>query len=70
MSGPGPMVAVIDDDAGVCESTRFLLETYDSEVQTYLSGADFLRYNPDIACLMPIIGCRVLMVHQQWEVKS
>jgi DNA-binding response OmpR family regulator len=52
MSGLGPMVAVIDDDAGVCESTRFLLETYDFEVQTYLSGADFLRDNPDIACLI------------------
>src|SRR6516165_8715478 len=52
MSGPGPIVAVIDDDAGVCESTRFLLETYDFEVQTYLSGADFLRDNPDIACLI------------------
>ena len=52
MSGPGPMVAVLDDDAAVCESTRFLLETYDFEVRTYLSGADFLRDNPDIACLI------------------
>src|SRR6516165_10588882 len=52
MSGPGPMVAVLDDDAAVCESTRFLLETYDFEVRTYFSGADFLRDNPDIACLI------------------
>jgi len=52
MSGPGPMVAVLDDDAAVCESTRFLLETYDFEVRTYLSGADFLRDNPDIVCLI------------------
>jgi two-component system, LuxR family, response regulator FixJ len=52
ISGPGPVVAVIDDDAAVCESTRFLLETYDFEVRTYLNGADFLRDNPDIACLI------------------
>jgi two-component system response regulator FixJ len=52
MSGPGPLVAVIDDDAAVCESTRFLLETYDFEVRTYLNAADFLRDNPDIACLI------------------
>ena len=52
MSGRGPVVADIDDDAAVCESTRFLLETYDFEVRTYLSGADFLRDNPNIACLI------------------
>ena len=52
MDGRGPMVAVIDDDAAVCESTRFLLETYDFEAPTYLSGTDFLRDNPDIACLI------------------
>jgi two-component system, LuxR family, response regulator FixJ len=52
MSGRGPVVAVIDDDAAVCESTRFLLEAYDFEVLTYLSGADFLGDNPDIACLI------------------
>ena len=51
-SGRGPVVAVIDDDAAVCESTRFLLETYDFEVRTYLSGPDFLRDFPDIACLI------------------
>jgi len=52
MNTRGPVVAVIDDDAAVCESTRFLLETYDFEVRTYLSGADFLRDNPDVACLI------------------
>jgi FixJ family two-component response regulator len=52
MRGRGPVVAVIDDDAAVCDSTCFLLETYDFEVITYLSGADFLRDNPDIACLI------------------
>ena len=52
MNARGPMVAVIDDDAAVCESTRFLLETYDFEVRTYFSGADFLRDSPDIACLI------------------
>ena len=48
----GPVVAVIDDDAAVCKSTRFLLETYDFGVRTYLSGADFLRDNPNIVCLI------------------
>jgi FixJ family two-component response regulator len=52
MSGRDPVVAAIDHDAAVCESTRFLLEAYDFEVRTYLSGADFLRDNPDIACLI------------------
>ena len=52
MDGSGPLVAVIDDDAAVCESTRFLLETYDFEVRTYLSAADFLGDDPDIACLI------------------
>ena len=52
ISSRGPVVAVIDDDAAVCESTRFLLETYDFEVRTYLNGADFLRDDPDIACLI------------------
>jgi two-component system, LuxR family, response regulator FixJ len=45
-------VAVVDDDAAVCDSTRFLLETYDLEVQTYQSGAEFLRDAPAIACLI------------------
>ena len=45
-------IAVIDDDAAVCDSTRFLLETYDFNVHTYQSGADFLRDDPVIACLI------------------
>ena len=46
------MIAVIDDDAAVCDLTRFLLETYDFDVHTYQSGVDFLRDNPAIACLI------------------
>jgi two-component system, LuxR family, response regulator FixJ len=45
-------LAVGDDDAAVCDSTRFLLETYDFGVLTYQSGADFLEDDPDIACLI------------------
>jgi two-component system, LuxR family, response regulator FixJ len=52
MNPDGRAVAVVDDDAAVCESMRFLLETYDIGVRTYLSGADFLRDHPDIACLI------------------
>ncbi len=46
------MIAVVDDDAAVCDSTRFLLESYDFEVLTYLNGADFLRDNPDVVCVI------------------
>jgi two-component system response regulator FixJ len=52
MTSPNRAVAVVDDDAAVCDSTRFLLETYDLEVQTYQSGAEFLRDAPAIACLI------------------
>jgi two-component system, LuxR family, response regulator FixJ len=45
-------IAVVDDDAAVCDSTRFLLEANNLDVQTYLSGADFLRENPDVACVI------------------
>jgi FixJ family two-component response regulator len=48
----GQPVAVIDDDAAICDSTRFLLETYDFEVSTYPSVADFLRENPEVECLI------------------
>jgi two-component system response regulator FixJ len=52
MTSTGRVIAVIDDDAAVCDSTRFLLETYDFDVHTYQSGADFLLDNPVIACLI------------------
>jgi len=49
---PAGTIAVVDDDAAVCDSTRFLLETYDFDVHTYQSGAEFLCDNPAIACLI------------------
>lgn len=52
MVSPAGVIAVVDDDAAVCDSTRFLLETYDFDVRTYQSGADFLRDTPAIACLI------------------
>jgi two-component system, LuxR family, response regulator FixJ len=52
MASPKLAVAVVDDDAAVCDSTRFLLETYDFDVLTYQSGAEFLRDAPAIACLI------------------
>ena len=52
MSSNERAIAIIDDDAAVCDSTRFLLETYEFDVHTYQSGADFLRDNPVIACLI------------------
>src|SRR4051794_17568316 len=52
MTSTGHTIVVVDDDAAVCDSTRFLLEIYDFKVHTYQSGADFLRDNPIIECLI------------------
>ena len=52
MNPIGRAIAIIDDDVAICDSASFLLETYDFVVLTYLSGADFLRDDPDIACLV------------------
>ncbi len=52
MSTQSGAVAIVDDDAAVCDSTRVLLEIYDLEVRTYQSGTDFLKESPDIACLI------------------
>jgi two-component system, LuxR family, response regulator FixJ len=55
-------IAIVDDDAAVCDSMRFLLETYDFDVQIYQSGAEFLSDGRrDIACLivdyhMPVLN--------------
>jgi two-component system response regulator FixJ len=46
------VVAVVDDNAAVRESTRFLLESFGFEVSTYSSGADFTRADPDVGCLI------------------
>src|SRR5579862_7878905 len=47
-----PAIAVIDDDAAVCDSTRFLLETHGLEVRTYESGSDFLNDSPKVDCVV------------------
>jgi len=52
VNADGRAVAVVDDDLAVCDSTRFLLELHDFSVRTYQSGVDFLRDDPDIACLI------------------
>jgi two-component system response regulator FixJ len=52
MSATERAIAIVDDDASVCESTRFLLETYDFDVRAYRSGVEFLRDDPVIACLI------------------
>jgi two-component system, LuxR family, response regulator FixJ len=48
----GKVVAVIDDDVAVCDSTRLLLEIYDATVHTYQSGGEFLAQKPEVACLI------------------
>ena len=52
MTSTGTVIAIVDDDAAVCDSTRFLLETYDFDVHTYQSSTDFLRDNSVIGCLI------------------
>jgi FixJ family two-component response regulator len=52
MSPIGRTLAIIDDDTAVRESTQLVLEIYDFEVLTYASGHDFLKEDPDIACLI------------------
>src|SRR5262249_18729429 len=52
MSSHIRVVAVVDDDSAVCDSTRFLLEVYDFAVRTYLSGTAFLKDNPDVDCIV------------------
>jgi two-component system, LuxR family, response regulator FixJ len=47
-----PAIAVIDDDAAVCDSTRFLLETHGLEVYTYESGRDFLKEAHKVDCVV------------------
>lgn len=42
MSTPSQTVFVIDDDIGVCDSLRCLLEAYGFTVETFLSAQDFL----------------------------
>src|SRR5579884_114198 len=49
---PGPLVAVVGDDAAVCDSMRVLLEAYDLNVCTYQNAGDFLTEDPKIACLI------------------
>ena len=48
----GKVIAVVDDDKAVCESMQVLLEVCDVDVKTYLSGIDFLRKSPNVACLI------------------
>src|SRR5215469_13601845 len=52
MTSHSRTIAVVDDDAAVCDSTRFLLETHGLEVLSYESAAEFLRNSPAIACLI------------------
>lgn len=55
-TGDRTMIAVVDDDAAVCDSTRILLEAFDFDVRTYRSGEDFLSENPDVNCVIVDYG--------------
>ncbi|MBV8093777.1 MAG: response regulator, partial [Acetobacteraceae bacterium] len=52
ISPHGRVVAVVDDDEAVCDSTRLLLEIQNFEVRTYLSGLDFLKDDAGVGCLV------------------
>jgi FixJ family two-component response regulator len=45
-------VAVVDDDAAVCDSSRVLLEALGYEVHTYANAAEFFAANPNVACVI------------------
>ena len=47
-------VCIVDDDDGVRNSVRRLLEAYDFETTGYASGADFLRHHRrgKVGCLI------------------
>ena len=62
MSPLGRWIAVVADDAAVCDSMRFLLETYDFEVSTYLDGTDYFEDNPKVACPIVDYQCRASTV--------
>lgn len=49
---PCRVIAIVDDDAAVCDSARILLEAYGLEVQTYQSATEFLCGDPDVDCLI------------------
>jgi len=50
MSRSRPVVAVVDDDAAVCNSLTFVLELEGFSVRTYASGAELLRASDIGAC--------------------
>jgi two-component system response regulator FixJ len=52
MTATGTAIAVVDDDAAIRDSTRLLLEAHDFDVHIYQGGADFLRDDPAIECLI------------------
>jgi two-component system, LuxR family, response regulator FixJ len=45
-----PVVAVVDDDAAVCNSLKFALELEGFSVRTYASGAELLRAGDIAKC--------------------
>jgi two-component system, LuxR family, response regulator FixJ len=47
-----PAIAVIDDDAAVCESIRFLLETHGLDARTYQNAKDFFSEVPEVDCII------------------
>jgi two-component system, LuxR family, response regulator FixJ len=51
MNAQARTIAIVDDDAAVCDSMRVLLEAYAIDVWMYPSGTDFLRANPVVACV-------------------
>jgi FixJ family two-component response regulator len=56
-NGPGPTVFVVDNDAAICKSLAWLLESVDLQVATFRTAEEFLAtYSPDRP------GCLVLDV--------
>ena len=49
-----PLICVVDDDASVAESTRYLIHSFSFPSKTFASAREFLssRYVEEVACLI------------------
>ncbi len=58
MSSDKKQVYIVDDDESVCRALKFLLSTYEFEVETFTSAEEFFIAVPNSA-----LGCLILDIH-------
>lgn len=61
-------IYIVDDDESICRALKFLLGTYEFQVETFNSAEDFFNAVPNSAP-----GCLILDIHMPgidgWEVQ-